>query len=70
MLWQACIGKRADLDKTPKHDGNVYWCYDDGSLHFDFLDFNGIVQRQQVNAKDAETLSGKTLEELKEYIQI
>lgn len=69
--WQALVGKRADLDKMPKQNGYVYWCYDDGSVFFDYLDsITEVVQRQQISAKNAETLTGKTLEELTDYIRI
>ena len=65
-LWKPFKGTRAELNQVPKHDGYVYFC-DDGTLFYDYTDENGNLLRKQINAKDAETLCGKTLEELKEY---
>ena len=53
-LWKPFRGSRADLDSVPKHDGYVYFC-DDGSLHFDYVDADGNLQRKQINA---DTLTG------------
>lgn len=53
-LWKPFRGSRADLDSVQKHDGYVYFC-DDGSLHFDYVDSDGELQRKQINA---ETLTG------------
>ncbi len=67
-LWKPFRGNRAELDSVEKHDGYVYFCVDDGSLFFDYTDADGNLQRKQINAKDAETLSGLSLEELKDYM--
>lgn len=64
-LWKPFRGNRATLDSVQKHDGYVYFCVDDGSLFFDYVDDNGDLQRKQINAKDAETLTGVSLDELK-----
>lgn len=56
-LWKPFRGSRADLDAVVKHDGYVYFC-DDGSLHFDYTDTNGVLQRKQITAKEAEKLLG------------
>ena len=53
-LWKPFRGSRTDLDSAPKHDGYVYFC-DDGSLHFDYVDKDGNLQRKQINA---DTLTG------------
>lgn len=66
-LWKPFRGSRADLDAVAKHDGYVYFC-DDGTLHFDHTDADGNLQRTQINAANAETLCGMTLEELKAYV--
>ena len=70
-LWKPFRGSRADLDAVEKHDGYVYFC-DDGTLFFDYTDADGNLQRKQINAKNAETLMGMTLDaiktELKTYI--
>lgn len=57
-LWKPFRGNRADLDAVAKHDGYVYWCVDDNSLHFDYKDANGALQRKQINAYEAEKLLG------------
>jgi hypothetical protein len=63
-LWKPLKGNRTALDTVEKHDGYVYFCVDDGSLHFDYEDADGNLQRKQINAKDAETIMGKSLAEL------
>lgn len=49
-LWKPFLGNRASLDSVEKHAGYVYWCADDGSLHFDYADADGVLQRKQINA--------------------
>lgn len=49
-LWKPFRGSRADLDSIPMHDGYVYWCIDDSSLHFDYADSEGVLHRKQINA--------------------
>lgn len=58
-LWKPFRGNRAGLDAVDKHDGYVYFCTDDGTLFFDYVDSDGNLQRKQINAKDAETIMGK-----------
>lgn len=53
-LWKAFKGNRTSLATVDKHDGFVYFCTDDGSLFFDFTDIEGVLQRKQLNAKEAE----------------
>ena len=65
-LFKTFRGQRTDLNNVPFTDGYAYFCPDDGSFHIDCL-VDGQEQRIQLNAKNAETLTGKTLEELKEY---
>ena len=57
-LWKALKGTRTALDTVEKHDGYVYFCTDDGSLHFDYTDSSGNLKRKQINAKEAEKLLG------------
>lgn len=64
-LWKPLSGNRLDLNSVEKHEGYVYFCIDDGTLFFDYLDKDGILQRKQINAKDAETLLGVSLDEIK-----
>lgn len=67
-LWKPFRGSRAVLDAVEKHDGYVYFCVDDGSLFFDYIDADGVLQRKQINAKDAETLMGTSLDTIKSGI--
>lgn len=67
-LWKPFRGSRAALDAVEKHDGYVYFCVDDGSLFFDYIDADGVLQRKQINAKDAETLMGTSLDTIKSGI--
>lgn len=67
-LWKPLRGGRASLNSTEKHDGYVYFCVDDGSLFFDYTDADGVLQRRQINAKEAETLAGVSLDELRNEI--
>lgn len=64
-LWKPFRGNRTALEAVEKRDGYVYFCVDDGSLFFDYLDAEGVLQRKQLNAQQAETLMGTSLEELK-----
>lgn len=68
-LFKALSGNRANLPEE-KHDGYVYFCEDDGSFHVDYKDAAGVLQRKQINAKDAETLCGMTLDEIKTYVTV
>ena len=62
-LWKLFRGNHTALDTVEKHDGYVYFC-DDGSLHFDYTDANGVLHRKQINAKEAEALTGYSIETL------
>ena len=66
-LWKPLLGTSDALKDVPLHAGYVYWCTNDGSLHFDYEDSDGTVKRRQVNAKDAETICGVSLDEIKNY---
>ena len=59
-LFKPFRGTRATLP-AEMHDGFAYFCIDDGSFHIDYIDADGNLRRKQINAKDAETLNGKTL---------
>ena len=59
-LFKSLRGKRSNLPST-KTDGYAYFCTDDGTFHIDYKDDSGVVQRKQINAKDAETLTGASL---------
>lgn len=67
-LFKPFRGNRASLDSVELHDGYAYFCIDDGTFHIDVVDSNGVLQRKQLNAKDAETLAGMSLEDLQNYI--
>jgi hypothetical protein len=62
-LFKQLRGNRAALDSQPITDGYAYFCVDDGTFHIDFKDKNGVLQRKQINAKDAETLGTHTADE-------
>ena len=63
-LFKPFMGNRANLDAVEKHAGYAYFCIDDGSFHIDYVDSDGNLQRKQINAKDAETLCGMSLEDI------
>lgn len=69
-LFKPLKGTRTSLNSQPLHDGYAYFCTDDGSFHIDYTDADGNLQRKQLNAKDAETLCGKSLTELQNEINI
>ena len=69
-LWKPFRGNRTALDTVEKHDGYIYFCIDDGSLFFDFVDSNGNLQRKQINSKDAETLCGMSIDEIKKSVTV
>jgi hypothetical protein len=52
-LWKPFRGNRTSLDAVEKHDGYIYFCIDDGSLFFDYIDADGNLQRKQVSAYGA-----------------
>lgn len=56
-LFKSLRGKRENLPST-KTDGYAYFCTDDGTFWIDYKDDSDVVQRKQINAKDAETLMG------------
>lgn len=60
-LWKPFRGNRENLDSVAKHDGYIYFCTDDATLFFDYLDSNGNLQRKQINAKEAESLLGYSI---------
>ena len=59
-LFKSLRGKRENLPST-KTDGYAYFCTDDGTFWIDYKDENSVVQRKQINAKDAETLMGASI---------
>ncbi len=67
-LFKQFRGNRASLDAQPLTDGYAYFCVDDGTFHIDYADENGVLHRKQISAKDAETLMGVSLDELKNEI--
>ena len=59
-LFKSLRGKRNNLPST-KTDGYAYFCTDDGTFWIDYKDDSGVIQRKQINAKNAETLSNASL---------
>lgn len=68
-LFKPFKGNRASLRTQPLHEGYAYFCVDDGSFHIDYVDDNGDLQRKQLNAKDAKTLTGMSLAEIQQSIE-
>jgi hypothetical protein len=68
-LFKVFRGQRSDLDSVAKVDGHAYFCTDDGSFHIDYKVENGEVQRKELNAANAKTLTGKTLNEIETEFQ-
>lgn len=58
-LFKTLRGKRENLPEQ-KTDGYAYFCIDDGTFWIDYLD-NDTVQRKQINAKEAEELTGMSI---------
>ena len=69
-LFKPFRGTRASLDTQALHDGYAYFCTDDGSFHIDYVDADGNLHRKQINAKDAETLTGYTFEQIIEAANV
>ena len=67
-LFKFLKGTRQSLSTTPLVEGHLHFCYDDGTFFVDFKNTSGELERKQVSADDAQSLSGMSLEELKEYI--
>ena len=61
-------GNNTSLDTAQKQDGCIYFCMDDGSIYIDYIDSAGVIQRKQLNAKDAETLGGRDLTTILDYV--
>lgn len=57
-LFKPLRGSRTTLDAQPLHDGYAYFCTDDGSFHIDYTDADGVLQRKQISAKEAESIIG------------
>ena len=62
-LFKHFRGNRASLAQQPVTDGYAYFCVDDGTFHIDFKDKDGVVKRKQINAKDAETINGHSVDD-------
>lgn len=60
-LFKSLRGKRSNLPST-KTDGYAYFCTDDGTFHIDYKDGSGVVQRKQINAANADTVNGHTVD--------
>lgn len=52
---------------TKLTDGYAYFCTDTAEFFIDYADSNGILYRKKLNAKDAETLTGMSLDQIKAY---
>lgn len=45
-------------------DGHIYFCTDSGMLYIDYTEENGILSRKAINANDAKTLAGLTIDDI------
>jgi hypothetical protein len=65
-VFKILKGKRAALNQKEKTDGYCYFTTDDGLLHIDWVgpdeDGNNVLKRTILNANDAKSLTGATLE--------
>ena len=59
-LFKISKGLKANLPSA-KVAGNCWYTIDDSLFYIDYEDSNGVVQRQALNAKDAETIMGASL---------
>ena len=59
-LFKISKGLKANLPTT-KTSGHCWYTIDDSMFYVDYEDENGEVQRQPLNAKDAETITGASL---------
>lgn len=58
-LWKPFLGNRSKLDSVEKHAGYVYWCVDDSTVHFDYEDADGNLQRKRVNEEEMAIVTDK-----------
>lgn len=63
-LFKISKGTSKNLPSTLT-EGYCWYTYDDSKWYIDYKDENGVLTRKALNAQNAETLCGKTLEELK-----
>ena len=59
-LLRFLCGKRIRLDSREKEDGNLYFCKDDGTIHIDYIDDDGVIQRKAVMPGNYEDILLKT----------
>lgn len=60
-LFKISKGLRANLPAA-KVEGNCWWTIDDSKFFIDYKDANGTLQRKALNAQDADTVNGHTVE--------
>ena len=59
-LFRPFRGSRTTLDDQEMHDGYAYFCTDDGTFHIDYKNADGVLQRKQINANEAENVVNAT----------
>lgn len=59
-LFKISKGLKSNLPST-KTEGYCWYTIDDSLFYIDYKDENGAIQRNALNAKDAETLTGASL---------
>lgn len=62
-LFKVSKGLKSNLPTT-KTEGYCWYTTDDSLFYIDYKDESGVLQRQALNAKDAETLTGATLSKI------
>ena len=60
-LFKISKGLKANLPIT-KTEGYCWYTTDDSLFYIDYKDSEGTLQRKAINAKDAETVNGHTVE--------
>ena len=60
-LFKISKGLKANLPSA-KIEGYCWYTTDDSLFYIDYKDGNGTLQRKALNAKDAETVNGHTVE--------
>jgi hypothetical protein len=66
-LFKVSKGTSNNLPSTLT-EGYCWYTYDDSKFYIDFKDENDVLIRKAINAQDAETLTGMTLEQIKNSI--
>lgn len=74
-LFKILKGQSSDLNNQAKKEGYCWYTCDDSKFYIDYKDENNEIQRKPLNAQDAATLCGMSLEEIraeinKQYLEL